>query len=85
MRTNTLRTNFYTILFSLKIKDVTLSPEHLITVEQGQDNPLGPQLEPIDPSFIGKNISLHTSSKANEQERLEAKRLLDEQLKDSMT
>ena len=64
--------------------DVKLRSEHLITIESEQDNPSGPSLEPIDPSYVGKDVNLHKSASLSLEERQKAKRLLEDQFnKDS--
>ena len=36
-----------------------LKEEHKVTLEAGQDLPHGPELAPIDPSFIGKHVEIN--------------------------
>ena len=59
---------------------VKLRSEHLVTIESEQDNPNGPALEPIDPSYIGKDVNLHKSASLSLEERQKAKKLLEDQL-----
>jgi hypothetical protein len=40
---------------------VSLKEEHHVTVQAGQDLPHGPELAPIDPSFIGKHVQVTKS------------------------
>ncbi len=40
---------------------VSLKEEHQVTVQAGQDLPHGPELAPIDPSFIGKHVQVNRS------------------------
>mmetsp|Transcript_6507 Transcript_6507/g.10955 ORF Transcript_6507/g.10955 Transcript_6507/m.10955 type:complete len:128 (+) Transcript_6507:89-472(+) len=38
--------------------EVNLNPEHHVTIEAGQELQHGPELEPIDPSYVGKKDSV---------------------------
>lgn len=40
-----------------------MKAEHLVAVEAGQADPHGPELAPIDPSFVGKHVTV-TKTKA---------------------
>jgi hypothetical protein len=40
-----------------------MKPEHHITVESEQDNPHGPELSPVDPSYIGKHVTVEKTKK----------------------
>jgi hypothetical protein len=44
------------IPLSVSVAGVTLSEEHVVTVEANQDNPNGPMLEPVDTAMIGKPV-----------------------------
>jgi hypothetical protein len=46
--------------------EVKLNPEHQVTVDAGQVLPHGPELSPIDPSFIGKHVGV-TKHKADKK------------------
>lgn len=35
--------------------------EHYTTLEQGQENPHGPEITPIDPSFLGRSVTINKS------------------------
>jgi hypothetical protein len=35
-----------------------MKPEHIVTVESEQDNPLGSELSPIDPTFVGREVKV---------------------------
>jgi hypothetical protein len=53
--------------------DVSLSPEHFVTVEAHQDEPHGPELAVADSSLLGKSVKVEKSS-ASKAAREEAKR-----------
>jgi hypothetical protein len=42
---------------------VSMKPEHHVTVESEQDNPHGPELSPVDPSYIGKHVTVEKTKK----------------------
>ena len=48
----------FDILILVFLAEVKLKEEHLVTVEKEQHNPHGPELSPIDPSFIGKHVTV---------------------------
>jgi hypothetical protein len=50
----------------MSLAEVKLSEQHQVTVEAGQVLPHGPELSPIDPSFIGKHVSV-TAHKADKK------------------
>lgn len=58
---------FYYSLFTcyLLFLAVKLQPEHHVTIEHGQDNPNGPELEPVDQSYIGRNVVINKSKKGD--------------------
>lgn len=33
--------------------------EHHVTMEAGQENPHGPEITPIDPSYLGRNVTVN--------------------------
>eukprot|EP00981_Chlorochromonas_danica_P005787 scaffold1190_cov187-Ochromonas_danica.AAC.19 len=45
--------------------EVSLKPEHKLTIEAEQDRKHGPELTPIDPSFLGQQVVSMTKVKGN--------------------
>lgn len=41
--------------------EVTFKEEHHVTIEAGQANQHGPELEPIDRGFIGKDVHVEVT------------------------
>ena len=55
------------LFFSLFVLDVKLNnQEHSVTVEAGQDNPMGQELKVIDQSILGKGVTVE-KTKPNPQ------------------
>jgi hypothetical protein len=44
--------------------EVKFREEHMTAIEAGQDNPHGPELEPIDRGFIGQDVTVISSKKS---------------------
>jgi len=59
-----------------------LRSEHLVAIEAEQENPHGPELEPIDPSFVGREVKINTTISTKEKQ-IEAKRMLDKEFNES--
>ena len=38
------------------LTDVSFTEEHHTTIAAGQSSPHGPELEPIDPSYVGRDV-----------------------------